>query len=415
MSNRKHHSFRYTLIALIAAILIGAMLRFLFGAPIARVVVEYVLAPVKTMYLNALKLVVAPVVFFMISASVAGITDYKAYGRIGGKVIGFYMMTSVLAICLSIGLAMLLQPGAGTAPGEAVYTSQAADISLRDTIIGIVPSNLLQPFLDGNMIQIIFLAVLIGAASGLLAQKADIPQFRKALELCNRLFRTVASFVLCLIPLGTFCAVAQLLLELDTTMILGLLNLIGTVFLAAASMLFLYGLLFFVCTKNSPFRLLRKCLPNLISFAMLCSTSAVMPQTLRTCTEELGIHPKISSFSMPLGSTMNMDGACIYLPVATIFLAELYGVALTPAILVQMGFTTLLLSVGAPPIPGAGFVCLSVLVLQLGIPMDAIGILLGIDQLMSMCRTVVNGSGDFVGTAIIAHSENEMDLSVFRK
>ena len=216
-----------------------------------------------------------------------------------------------------------------------------------------------------------------------------------------------------LIPLGTFCAVTLLILEIDSTMILSLLKLIGSVLAGSLVMMGLYGLLFFLATRKSPLRMLRKCLPNYLSFALLCSTSAVMPQTLDTCTNRLGIDPEVSAFSMPLGSTMNMDGACIYLTISALFLAGLYGVGVTPAMMVKLGFTTLLLSVGAPPIPGAGFICLSILVIQLGIPMDSIGFLLGIDQIMSMCRTVVNGAGDITVTASVAYNEGRMEVGVF--
>ena len=415
--SRKNGPFRRTLAALIAAILVGLALRLTGNAGFISIADEYILTPVKTMYLSALKLVVTPVVFFMISSSVAGISDYKAYGRIGFKIIALYLLTSVIAICVGLGVAGTLHPGAGVVldPSVAGYEADAAEVSLVDTIVSIVPSNLLSPFLEGEMIQLIFLAVLIGAASGLLEQRSGISHFRKGLTLLNQLFLTISSLVLKLIPVGMFCAVALLVLTIDLGMIMSLLKLIGCVFLGAGIMMCLYGLLFFLATRKSPLRLLKKCLPNLTSFALLCSTSAVMPQTLDTCTNKLGIDPEISSFSMPLGSTMNMDGACIYLTISALFLAELYGIDLTAGMLVKLGFTTLLLSVGAPPIPGAGFICLSVLVMQLGIPMDSIGFLLGIDQLMSMCRTVVNGSGDFTATAVIACTEGKMDMEIFEQ
>lgn len=414
-TRKKGGSFRYTLLALLAAVLVGAILRVIGNEQVIAAVDAYLLTPVKTMYLSSLKLVVTPVVFFMISSSVAGISDYKAYGRIGIKVISLYLMTSVAAICVGFGVSQTLHPGAGVVLDQSVAGYEAAEmeVSLVNTIVSIVPSNLLSPFLEGEMIQIIFLAILIGAASGILEQRSGIPQFRKGLGLLNQLFLTISGLVLRLIPVGTFAAVGLLVLTIDLSMILSLLKLVGCVFLGAGIMMCLYGLLFLLVTRKSPVRLLKKCLPNLTSFALLCSTSAVMPQTIETCNNKLGIDPEISAFSMPLGSTMNMDGACIYLTISALFLAELYGIDLTAGMLVKLGFTTLLLSVGAPPIPGAGFICLSVLVMQLGIPIDSIGFLLGIDQLMSMCRTVINGSGDITATAVIACTEGRMNMDVF--
>lgn len=262
------------------------------------------------------------------------------------------------------------------------------------------------------MIQLIFLAVLVGVGAGLLGGE-DHVRMQEILNLLNRLFLKIASLVLKLIPLGTFCAVVLLILEIDLAIFLGLLKLMGTIFLGAAVMMLFYGLLFFLLTRKNPLRLMQKCIPNYLSFALMCSTSAVMPQTLDACTNRLGIDPEVSSFSMPLGSTMNMDGTCVYLTVAALFLADVYGIEVSAGALINLAVTTLLLSVGAPPVPGAGFVCLSVLVLQLGLPMDSVGFLLGIDQLMSMCRTVINGAGDIAVTAIVAHQEGRMDEGIF--
>lgn len=414
-SSRKKAAFGETVIALFAAVIIGLLLRFLGSDGAGAAAGAYLLTPLKTMFLSALKLVVVPVVFFMISSSVAGISDLKVYGRIGVKVLGLYLLTSVAAICMGMGASAVLRPSTGVTMemGSAAYVAETTEVSLVDTLVGIVPGNILAPFLNADMIQIIFLAILLGIGVGLLEQEADRCKLRQGLERMNRLFLKISSLVLRLIPLGTFCAVALLILEIDGGMLLGLLKLIGTVLAGAVGMMLLYGLLFGAMTRKNPLRLMKKCIPNYLSFALLCSTSAVMPQTLDTCTNRLGIDPEVSSFSMPLGSTMNMDGACIYLTVSALFLAGIYGVDVTPAMLVKLGVTTLLLSVGAPPIPGAGFICLSILVMQLGIPMESIGFLLGIDQIMSMCRTVVNGAGDITVTAIVAHNEGRMDETIF--
>lgn len=414
-SLRQKATFRKTLIALLAAVVLGLLLRFFGGSSLNTVIAGNILTPLKSMFLNALKLVVTPVVFLMISSSVAGISDLKAYGRIGAKVLGLYLFTSVLAVLVGVGVSAVFDPSAGAVMdvSGAAYESPVTEVSLVDTVVGIVPSNLLAPFVNADMIQIIFLAVLIGIGVGLLEQERDRARLREGLDILKRLFLKISALVLRLIPLGTFCAVALLILEIDSGMILGLLKLIGCVLAGAAVMMGLYALLFFLLTRKNPLRMMQKCIPNYISFALLCSTSAVMPQTLDTCTNRLGIDPEVSGFSMPLGSTMNMDGACIYLTVSALFLAGLYGIDISPAMLVKLGFTTLLLSVGAPPIPGAGFICLSILVMQLGIPMESVGFLLGIDQIMSMCRTVVNGAGDITVTAIVAHNERCMDERVF--
>lgn len=414
MASHSKTSFRPTLVALGAAVVLGLLLRFLGIPGLNSTLSAYLLEPLKAMFLRALKLVVVPVVFFMISSSVAGISDLRTYGRIGTKIILAYLFTSMVAVGVGIGLALILRPGAGVTMdiANAGYTAEPAAVSLTDTLVNIVPANILAPFVEADMIQLIFLAVLVGAAAGLVGGE-DHVRIQEILGLLNRLFLKIASLVLKLIPLGTFCAMVLLLLEVDLGTLLGLIKLMGTVFLGAILMMLFYAAMFLFTTGKNPLRLMRKCLPNYLSFALLCSTSAVMPQTLDTCTNRLGIDPEVSSFSMPLGSTMNMNGTCVYLTVSALFLAAIYGIELTAGELINLALTTLLLSVGAPPVPGAGFVCLSVLVIQLGLPIDSIGFLLGIDQLMSMCRTVINGAGDIAVTAMVAHREGRMDDRIF--
>lgn len=400
--------------AVLAALLAGLLLRCL-GGGWQESVQTYVLEPLRTMYLAALKLVVGPLVFCMIGASVAGISDFKVYGRIGAKVLGLYMFTSVIACGIGLAVGQLCRPGRGMPLPDGGLVLEAEEVSLLDTLVNIVPDNLLAPFVQANMIQIIFLALLLGAAAGLLEQRRKDSRARRLLESLRDWVLLAAEMVLKLLPLGVFCAVALLVLELEWKSFGGLLRLIGCVALGVVLMFLFYSLLFLFGTGKNPLRLWRKCGPNLLSFALLCSTSAVMPQSLETCSKKLGIDPAVSSFSMPLGSTVNMDGTCVYLTVSALFLAQVYGLSVTPALLLPLAVTTLLLSVGAPPVPGAGFVCLSVLVSQLGIPLESIGFLLGIDALMSSLRTLVNGAGDFVATAVVAAGEGCMDADIFNR
>ncbi len=410
----KRRGSKTLLWALLAAVLAGLLLR-LPGGGWTEGVQTYVLEPMRTMYLAALKLVVGPLVFCMIGASVAGISDFKVYGRIGAKVLGLYMFTSAVACGLGIAVGLVFRPGWGQVPLGGGAVTAAGEISLPDTIVDIVPDNLLAPFVQANMIQIIFLALLLGVAAGILEQRRGDSRARRVLESLRDWVLLAAEMVLKLLPLGVFCAVALLVLELEGESIAGLLRLIGCMALGVALMFVFYSLLFLLGTRKNPARLWRKCGPNLLSFALLCSTSAVMPQSLETCSKKLGIDPAVSSFSMPLGSTVNMDGACIYLTVSALYLAQTHGLSLGPGLLLPLGLTTLLLSVGAPPIPGAGFVCLSVLVSQMGLPLESIGFLLGIDALMSSLRTLTNGAGDFVATAVVAAGEGRMDMECFHK
>lgn len=402
-------------IAFVAAIVVGLLLRFYGGAGLNDAVSTYVLTPLRTMFLNALKMLVVPVVFFAISSSVAGVSDIREYGRIGMKVFTFYTFTSFVAILVGYIVYQILQPGANVQLDMSAYTYSAdssTGISLLDSIVNIVPTSFVGAFTGTEMLQIIFLAILAGAAATMLDNGDDRQKVTEFLGLCNRFFLKVASIVMKTIPLATFCAMTLLVLTIDTSMVVALLKLVLGMFLGGVGMFLVYALLFAVFVRKNPLHFFKKCLPNFLLFITFCSTSAVMPQTLDTCTKRLGISPKISSFSMPLGSTINMDGACVYLTLSTLFLAAVYHVPVSVDMLLKLAVTIVILSMGAPPIAGAGFICLSILVLQIGVPIEGLGVLMGIDQIMSMLRTLINGTGDFVGTASVASTEKLIDYDI---
>lgn len=402
-------------IAFVAAIVVGLLLRFYGGAGLNDAVSTYVLTPLRTMFLNALKMLVVPVVFFAISSSVAGVSDIREYGRIGMKVFSFYTFTSFVAILVGYIVYQILQPGANVQLDMSAYTYSAdssTGISLLDSIVSIVPTSFVGAFTGTEMLQIIFLAILAGAAATMLDNGDDRQKVTEFLGLCNRFFLKVASIVMKTIPLATFCAMTLLVLTIDTSMVVALLKLVLGMFLGGVGMFLVYALLFVVFVRKNPLNFFKKCLPNFLLFITFCSTSAVMPQTLDTCTKRLGISPKISSFSMPLGSTINMDGACVYLTLSTLFLAALYHVPVSVDMLLKLAVTIVILSMGAPPIAGAGFICLSILVLQIGVSIEGLGVLMGIDQIMSMLRTLINGTGDFVGTASVASTEKLIDYDI---
>lgn len=402
-------------VAFVAAIVVGLLLRFYGGAGLNDAVSTYVLTPLRTMFLNALKMLVVPVVFFAISSSVAGVSDIREYGRIGMKVFSFYTFTSFVAILVGYIVYQILQPGANVQLDMSAYTYSAdssTGISLLDSIVNIVPTSFVGAFTGTEMLQIIFLAILAGAAATMLDNGDDRQKVTEFLGLCNRFFLKVASIVMKTIPLATFCAMTLLVLTIDTSMVVALLKLVLGMFLGGVGMFLVYALLFVVFVRKNPLNFFKKCLPNFLLFITFCSTSAVMPQTLDTCTKRLGISPKISSFSMPLGSTINMDGACVYLTLSTLFLAAVYHVPVSVDMLLKLAVTIVILSMGAPPIAGAGFICLSILVLQIGVPIEGLGVLMGIDQIMSMLRTLINGTGDFVGTASVASTEKLIDYDI---
>ena len=409
-----------TLGALLLAIVPGFLFKLVLPLDVQAGLDGYVLTPVKTMFLNALKMVVAPVVFFSIVSCVSQFGNFSEFGKMGGKTLGFYMTTTFIAILVGGGIFALLHPGdpslmasvqGGAGESAAAVDGSGASVSILDTIVDIVPANFIQPFLDSNMMQIIFIAVLCGVAVGAIGSYSE--PLKNFFEACNTLFLKVTTVIVAVIPLAVFCSMTSLVMTTGVGTLTALLSLVGTFVLGLACMIALYCLILALVGRLNPLTFLRKYAPTMLTCFTLSSSSASMPFNLRACQDTLGVSPKVCSFSIPLGATVNMDGTCIYLAVASLFLARVYGIELGGADLFTMFFSIFLLSVGAPGIPGSALVCLSVLLVQVGIPVEAVSLIMGIDPFFSMLRAMSNCTGDVVASVVVAKSEKMFDAEVY--
>lgn len=404
----------------VAALIIGALFGLMLNAApdaLSGGVCDYVLGPVKTMFMSALKMVIAPVVFFSIVSCIAQYRNISELGRIGAKVMGMYLLTTVTAILISLGFSLLLHPGKpGFALGmsgdiAAVDISTDVDTSILHTIINIVPSNFLKPFLESDTIQIIFLGVLVGLAVGMLGEYT--PLLQEFFAACNSLFLTVTTIITRMIPAAVFCSIVLMIVQMGGASFLSLLGMIGTYILCVICMLTTYGILILVLGRLSPFVFFRKNREGMLTSFTLSSSSAAMPINMKTCTDKLGISPKVCSFSIPLGATVNMDGMCITLTVAGLFLARAYGVSVHGSMFFSLMITIILLSLGAPGVPGSGLVCLGVVLGSLGVPVEAIGLIIGIYPFIDMANTISNTTGDVAAATVVAGSEGLLDRDVY--
>lgn len=408
----------WTVAALISSILLGLLLCQLLPEAGALALNDYLLSPVKTMFLNALKMVVAPVVFFSIMSCVSQFSNLADFGMTGGKVMGFYMFTTVIAIAMGTAAFLLLRPGqagaqALTAVGQAVTGAEDVNISILDTIVNIVPSNIVQPFVDADMLQIIFIAILCGIAVGMIGDYSR--PLKEFFEGCNTLFLKVTTIIVSVIPLAVFCSVCSLVMLTGGDTLVSLIYFLVTVLAGMAGMVVVYSLLILVVARLNPLIFLKKYAPGMLTTFSLGSSNAAMPYNMQICRNDLGISPKVYSFSIPLGATVNMDGTCVYLVVAAMFLARLYGVDLTGSDLTAMFFSVFVLSVGAPGVPGAGLVCLSVLLVQIGVPVEGAGLMMAIDSIVGMFRAASNTAGDVAISLVVARLEHLLDLDVYYK
>ena len=408
-------SIKLTMGALALGILFGLILKFIMPEALCAGVCNYLLTPVSTVFMNALKIVIAPVVFFSIVTCISGFGDLSELGRIGARVMGMYLLTTVIAVVMSFFVTMLLSPGRFGAAlamqgGQAVDINTNVDTSLLNTIINIVPSNFIQPFLESDTLQLIFLAVVVGIAVGRIGEYT--PVLSGIFEACNSLFLTVTSMIAKFIPAAVFCSISLMLVNLGGSSFLTMLGYFCTNVIEILIMMAIYGILVLVMARVNPAVFFRKIRQSMLTSFTLCSSSAAMPENLKTCTDKLGISPKVCNFSIPLGATINMDGTCISLVLTGLYLAKMYGVNVPGSALPALALTIILLSLGCPGVPGSGLVCLGIVLNQIGVPISAIGLVIAIDPVLDMFDTMSNTTGDIACATIVASKEGLLDRKI---
>jgi Na+/H+-dicarboxylate symporter len=299
------------------------------------------------------------------------------------------------------------------AADASAITFKTVSISIRDTIVGIVPTNFLNPFLESNMLQLIFLAVVCGIAAGLIGKYSAM--LTELFQACNELFLKITTLFIKFMPLAVFCSFTSMILSMGTRSMLTLLGMFGTFLFGLACMMAIYCLMMLALARLNPLPFLRKYAPVMVQVFSMASSNASIPVNMEACEKKLGISRRVFSLSIPLGATLNMDGTCVHLAVFALALAKVYGVPIGGGMLLSMIVSIIVLSMGAPGIPGSGLICLSVLLTQMNVPVEAIGLVMGIDSLIGMFRCMSNCLGDVAVTSIVAKSEGQMDMEVYRQ
>ena len=408
-----------TFCALAAGILAGILMKSFLADDFTSAVSANLLTPVSTMFLNALKMIVGPLVLFSIASSVADFGDMKTLGRVVGRVVTGYMFTSVIAILAGI-LIWHVFPIGNPALKEAVdasaassVTGKAFSVSLKDTVVGIIPSDIISPFLNMNMLQIIFIAVMIGIAAGLVSAKLQV--MKAFLTDGYLIFSKITSMIIAVMPLAIFCSMAKMVLGMNLTTLLSVFSWIPVCYVGCILMLVVYGILIPVFSGLNPLKFFGKYYPAMLTAYSFASSNASLPTSMQYCGESLGISRRIYSISLPLGATINMDGSCVVLCVSALFMAKIFGIPVSAPLLVTLMLSVLLLSVGAPGVPGAALICLSILLPQIGVPAEAISLVMGLYPLVGMILVCVNVTGDAAMTLIVARKEQMVDLEVYNR
>lgn len=402
------------MIAMGVGIVVGVIFNQINSAFINQHVVAGLFTMIGKMFVNALKMLVVPLVFFSLLGGVTGIGDIRVLGRVGTKSFFLYLGTTALAITVAIALATLIGPGKG-------FDMQGLDLngvtgrdapSVWDVFAAIVPTNPIAAFANGDMLQVIFYTVVLGVAVLMLGARSE--GFIAACDYMNDLMMKVVQIVMHFAPYGVFCLIAKTFAEQGLDLFLPVIAYVVTLVAALFIHLFItLPVMLRTLSGLNPMIFMRKMRPAQVFAFSTASSNATIPVTYRSVTERVGVDDSVASFCIPFGATINMDGTAIMQGVATVFLANVYAIDLGLGGYLTVIGMAVLASIGTAGVPGVGLVMLTMVLSQVGLPIEGIAIILGVDRLMDMIRTAVNITGDAVVTAIVAKGEGKIDLVVF--
>lgn len=374
-------------------------------------------------FIRGMQMLVVPLVFCSIVCGAAAIGDTKTLGKVGLKTVMFYMATTVLAVTLALGVANVINPGKGANLAKMMTAAKAAgstvgktttSTSAVDTILNIIPTNPIQALANGDMLAIIFFALLIGIILAKLGERVQL--MTNFFSQGNDIMMEMTMMVMKVAPIAVYCLIARTFSSMGFSVIIYMLKYVIAVLIALLLQGFgVYQILLFIFTRLNPFKFIKEFFP-VMAFAFSTATSnATIPLSIETLEEKIGVSRKISSFTIPLGATVNMDGTSIMQGVAVVFVAQAYGITLTPMNMLTVIATATLASIGTAGVPSVGLITLTMVFNSVGLPAAGITLIMGIDRILDMARTAVNITGDAVCTTIVAYQNDAVDKEVYNK
>ena len=384
-------------IALVLAILCGLALQG------HSALVEHYIEPFGIIFLNLVKFIVVPVVLFSIMCGIISMQDIRKVGSIGLKTVVFYLCTTAFAVSIGLFFGTLFRRFFPIIATTDLSYEVKGGISLMDTIVNIFPSNFIQPMVEANMLQVIVMAIMLGFAI-ILVEEKNI-RVVAAFNDFNDIFMKCMEMVLSLSPIGVFCLLCPVIAA-NGPKIIGSL---ATVLLAAyigyiVHAVFVYSATVKVLGGLSPIKFFKGMMPAIMFAFSSASSVGTLPINME-CTEKLGAKREIASFVLPLGATINMDGTAIYQGICAIFIASCYGIHLTLSQIITIILTATLASIGTAGVPGAGMIMLAMVLTSVGLPVDGIALVAGVDRIFDMGRTTVNITGDAACTMVVSRLE----------
>ena len=372
------------------------------------------LEPVGEAFIAAIKMLVLPLIFVSLVGGVTSIDNMSRMGRIGVRTMAYYILTTAAAIPIGLTIAALLRPGAGmslTASGDAEAT---APPTLAESLVNLIPANPFAAFSSGDTLQVIVFSLLFGIALTSVGERGA-PVIRLIDGLAAAIFR-LTDMVIAVAPIGVFALIAVTTGRYGIDVLLPLGKLIAGIYVGCLlhAMVVLGGLLAFI-GKVNPLQFFRGILEAQVVAFSTTTAAGTLPVTINCARNNLGVSKEVSGFVLPIGATINMDGTALYQSLAAVFVAQAYGIDLTPAQYGVILATTVLASVGTAAVPSAGLMVLSIVLSSVGLPLEGIALVAGIDRIVDMARTAVNVTGDAAVSVLIAKGEGELDLEIFNR
>ncbi len=405
----------------ILAMILGLVLGLLFNPEISflpqsvyKLLERYAFEPIGKIFINGIKMLVVPMVFVSLVNGVTQISDIKKLGRVGGKTVVFYLLTTSIALIIGLSLASIIKPGANSLliSGDLAYEASKS-VNFIDIIVDMVPTNPLKSMVEGNMLQVIVFSILLGVAiNSIPKEKSKI--ILNIFDSANYIVLKMIDIVMLMAPIGVFALLIKVAATLGLDSLIKLSLYMVTILLALLIHLtVVYTGSLIIFTRLNPIVFFKK-FWNVMTLAFSTSSSnATLPVTMETVEKNFGVHKSIFGFTLPLGATINMDGTAIMQGVATVFISQIFNVDLTLTQLLTVVLTATLASIGTAGVPGVGMITLSMVLTSVGLPVEGIALIIGVDRILDMCRTVVNVTGDTVVTLIVAKSENEINKEIF--
>lgn len=405
-------------IGLIAGVICGVIFNLFVPASYVRdtIIIDGICYVIGNGFIKLMKMLVVPLVFCSLVCGASAIGDTKTLGKVGGKTIAFYLATTAIAVTVAISVAALIKPGIGLNMNmiETENVTVAEKTSAVDTLLDIIPDNPFSSLANGNMLQVIVFALIVGILLAKMGERAEL--VANFFSQFNDLMMEMTNLVMSFAPIGVFFMLTRTFANLGFDAFIPLLKYMGSVVLGLGVQCFVvYMILLFVFTRLNPFKFIKKFFP-VMAFAFSTSTSnATIPLNIETLEEKIGVSRKVSSFTIPLGATINMDGTSIMQGVAVVFAAQAYGINLGISGYLTVIATATLASIGTAGIPSVGLVTLTMVFSAVGLPVEAITLIMGIDRILDMLRTAVNVTGDAVCTTVVAYQNKDLDKEVFAR